>query len=244
MWRERVRAGLENVDPLATVRRSRHAVRTGFGRTDRRLTARYFETSDEPKLHIGCGTRLFDGWLNTDWSPRTTSSMRLDVREPFPFPDATFRYVYAEHVIEHVDFAHGRHMCDEVFRVLQPGGVVRLATPDLSRLLMLFRDEPPLTEIEHRYIDDIRTWCWPDEPLATANPVFTLNNNVRDWGHRFLYDAATIEGLLASVGFDPPVRCELQDSEHAVLAGLANEGRMPDGLVDFETMTFEAQRPG
>lgn len=240
-WRDRLRRALGDVDALAGARRVRHLGRTRLGRTDRRLIDTYLATAAEPKLHIGCGTRLLEGWLNTDWTPRTVESARLDIRRPFPFPDGAFRYVYAEHVVEHVELGDARRMCAEIHRVLQPGGVVRLATPDLDRLLALFR--PDLDDIERRYIEHIRQMCWPDEPMAGENPVFTLNSNVRNWGHRFLFDADTLCELLVGVGFERPRSCPLQHSEHEALRALANERRMPTGLVDFETMTFEARRP-
>jgi hypothetical protein len=43
--------------------------------------------------------------------------------------------VYSSHMIEHLDQAEARAFLTEVKRVLQPGGVVRIAAPDLSRLV-------------------------------------------------------------------------------------------------------------
>lgn len=240
--RDRVRAALEHADLLAGARRVRHLVRTRGGLTDRGLVRRYLASTPEPRLHLGCGTRLHDGWLNTDWSPRTTESARIDLRRPLPFADETFSFVYGEHVIEHLDVAAARRLCAEIRRVLRPGGVVRLATPDLDRLIRLLRTTPPLEDVERRYVELIRSRCWPDEPLAGTNPVFTLNNNVRDWGHRFIWDEPTFRQLLGDAGLGGIERCGLQESRHEPLRGLANETRMPPGLVDFETMTFEATR--
>lgn len=43
--------------------------------------------------------------------------------------------VYSSHMIEHLDRSEARAFLTEVRRVLRPGGVVRIAAPDLSRLV-------------------------------------------------------------------------------------------------------------
>lgn len=43
--------------------------------------------------------------------------------------------VYSSHMIEHLDRAEARAFLAEVRRILRPGGVVRVAAPDLARLV-------------------------------------------------------------------------------------------------------------
>ena len=106
-------------------------------RTDRRLASRYLAEAREPRLHIGCAGHLLDGWLNSDVHPRTGNVLRLDATRRFPFPDGVFVHAYSEHVIEHLSFSQAASMLDECFRVLSPGGKVRITTPDLSFLVDL-----------------------------------------------------------------------------------------------------------
>ena len=46
--------------------------------------------------------------------------------------------VYSSHMIEHLDRDEARAFLKEVWRVLEPGGTVRLAAPDLSRLVQIY----------------------------------------------------------------------------------------------------------
>ena len=46
--------------------------------------------------------------------------------------------VYSSHMIEHLDRSEARAFLAEVMRVLRPGGVVRIAAPDLSRLVTAY----------------------------------------------------------------------------------------------------------
>ncbi len=241
-WRDTVRAGLERFGLVDDVRRVRHAVRSRAGRNDRRLIEEHLASTDAPRLHFGCGTVCLEGWLNADLSPRTTAAIRLDATRPLPFADGTFAHVYSEHMIEHVDHGDARRLVGEWHRVLRPGGRLRVSTPDLTRLLALFRDPDEWTDDERRYAELIVERHVPDVRTDAVRASHVLNNNVREWGHRFLYDPPTFEALLSDAGFVELRRCALQDSDDPVLRDLANDTRLPAGLVDFETMTYEAVR--
>ena len=55
-----------------------------------------------------------------------------DLRKKLPFPDRSVDYVYTSHVLEHLAAADAPKLIEEVFRVLKPGGMVRLVVPDLA----------------------------------------------------------------------------------------------------------------
>jgi ubiquinone/menaquinone biosynthesis C-methylase UbiE len=54
----------------------------------------------------------------------------VDVTRRSPFVDNTFDFIYSEHMIEHIPYVGGRAMLEESYRVLKPGGTLRIATPD------------------------------------------------------------------------------------------------------------------
>ena len=55
-----------------------------------------------------------------------------DVRKPLPFADKTFDAAYALHIIEHLTPAEAASLVNELYRVLKPGGILRISTPDLE----------------------------------------------------------------------------------------------------------------
>lgn len=55
-----------------------------------------------------------------------------DVTRPLPFDDATFEAAYLMHVLEHLTPDEARYFACELYRVLKPGAVLRLSTPDLE----------------------------------------------------------------------------------------------------------------
>ena len=55
--------------------------------------------------------------------------------------------------------------------------------------------------------------------------------------------ARILRHALEDAGFANIVECALNDSEHAPLRNVSHDERAPAGLVDIETITFEATKP-
>lgn len=78
------------------------------------------------KLNVGCGGNILEGWRNHDAD--------MDITKPLPIPSESVEFILAEHVIEHTSGPDSfRFMC-EAYRILKPGGVLRICVPELARL--------------------------------------------------------------------------------------------------------------
>jgi len=77
-------------------------------------------------------------WTNVQFSlvlrPADGKVIYHDLRQPLRFADNTFDAADATHVFEHLTPEEGRHFAGELYRVLKPGGVCRVSTPDLERI--------------------------------------------------------------------------------------------------------------
>jgi len=91
--------------------------------------ASYLAATDSPRLQIGAGSNVLAGWLNTDYFPDRADFIHLDATGRFPFDDSSLDLIFSEHVIEHVPLDGGVNMIAESFRVLKPGGRLRISTP-------------------------------------------------------------------------------------------------------------------
>lgn len=217
------------------------AVRRGAAKRRRpSQIRRYLASTTAPRLHLGAGHNHLDGWLNIDRDV-DAGSVALDVCQPFPLPSGIFRSVFSEHLIEHLPYAAGAAMLRECRRVLAPGGRLRVATPDLAAIVSLLDGEGgPLGE---RYAAWLCGSYFPDAPGPAA--TFVVNQVMRGWGHRFLYDEAALRVTLGEVGFVDVERRGFRDSADPALAGLEDHG-VGDGneeFTRFETMILEARRP-
>ena len=190
----------------------------------------YLRTHDERKLQLGAGEHPHEGWLNTDLHGYGRNDLVfLDVRKRFPLPDASFDLVYSEHMLEHLTYAEGQSCLRECLRVLKPGGVVRIATPSLERIARLYDGD----DLQKRYVHWAVKTLEPetDAPL----PGVAINNFFRSWGHRFIYDPATLRHALTEAGF--------VDVEEGRVGELEQHLAEQTEFNEYETFVLEARRP-
>lgn len=84
-------------------------------------------------LNLGCGFTKFVGanWTNVDKYNICNPDMVHDLDIiPYPWPDNTFDYIYANHVFEHLRDWWGALV--ECSRILKPGGHLEVRVPDES----------------------------------------------------------------------------------------------------------------
>ena len=193
------------------------------------------------KLHLGAGANVLPGWLNADIAPHSRDVLALDLSKPLPFADETFDYVASEHFVEHMPLSDGIRLLGECFRILKKGGRIRLATPDLARLLALYSNEP--SELQKKYVEWVNRHFIGG--VSGYNPTLVLNNMFYNWGHRFIYDQTLLATVLSKVGFVDLTRHDTGESQDASLAGIENHGHLvgaPD-LNAYETVAIEARKP-
>ena len=204
----------------------------------KREVNKYLNNHKVAKLQIGCGPNPLEGWLNTDVSStlRKGSPMFMDAGEPFPIPDASFDYVYSEHLFEHLTYQQASNMLRECFRILKPNGVIRIATPDLKFLVDLY--EHPEKDINKVYIE-----FNAERSEMPSSPVFAVNYFHTSWGHKIVYDFETLSCFLTEVGFKDISLCEMSKSGHSVLNGVEQHFKfLPYDFNLLETMIVEARR--
>ncbi len=208
-------------------------------RTDTIIIDDYLRDHTVRKLQIGAGDNSIAGWLSTDIAPVSEGIVRLDATRAFPFADALFDYAYSEHMIEHLTLPDARKMVAETYRVLKPGGKVRIATPDLQVFAALCLDGS--TETQKAYVDWAAREYNPDSGLVS--PSVVVNQMFRGWGHQFLYDEETLTRVLAEAGFSGIARCEVGKSDDSELENLERHWRkIGEANNRFETMVLEARK--
>ena len=83
-------------------------------------------------VNFGCGEVYHRDWQNFDVRGDGREVRAWDVRRPLPFGDGTVDAVYHSHLLEHLDAGAARAFLGECFRILRPGGTIRIAVPDLE----------------------------------------------------------------------------------------------------------------
>jgi len=116
-------------------------------------------------VNVGCGLNVCElsGWENIDNSPNARLSkhplirrlarlsgllpkqlaevpwprcIRIhDATQSLPYPDSSLRYVYTSHFLEHHNPDVAERFLAHCYRVLAPGGILRVVVPDFKLLV-------------------------------------------------------------------------------------------------------------
>jgi predicted SAM-dependent methyltransferase len=90
---------------------------------------------NRPKLlNLGCGAFVHEEWTNVDFVSSNRLVIAHDLLKGIPFPDNEFDAVYHSHVLEHFPRSQALPFLNECFRVLKPGGILRVVIPDLESI--------------------------------------------------------------------------------------------------------------
>ena len=192
-------------------RRAQDLLRETRGSLGRKHSARKLADSLSPGalLHLGCGPVHLPGWLDIDIDASVRPDLRLDLRYGLPAPPGTAAFIYSEHVLEHLSLDTGKRLLADCCRSLEPGGILRIAMPDLGDL------------VDH-YRGDWRGQPWLSDPVYSHidSPAYMLNYAMREWGHLYLYDRNELHRRLQEAGFVSVEDRSLGESPHPELQGL------------------------
>lgn len=149
------------------------------------------------KINLGCGDDLRPGYINVDKFPQDASVVAAEL-PALPFANNYADEVLLSHVLEHFGYADGVRLCQEIQRVLKPGGIAFIEVPDIQWCLAQFLGAP--------------------EPNGYTNPEYDYNTQHK-WGlwaqaiwgdqhhdglfHKWGYTAHRLLNLLNHVGFHP-----------------------------------------
>jgi predicted SAM-dependent methyltransferase len=89
-------------------------------------------------LNLGCGNRFHPAWINVDFDARDASVLSHDLRRGVPFAGEHFDVVYHSHLLEHFPRQAAPSFLSETYRVLKPGGMTRIAVPDLEQIARVY----------------------------------------------------------------------------------------------------------
>jgi len=190
------------------------------------------------KLHLGCGLVTPEDWINLDgsWNARLAKSPTLkkilgrlrivpieqttilwnpkivihDVRKPLPFESLSIDAIYASHLLEHLYLVEAKCLLQDCFRVLSPGGVVRMVVPDLRSIALNYVNQ--ISSIDSVKSDQLevnpadrmnRQMLFRSATPPSGNIVYRLYSALNDFHtHKWMYDANSLIKYFRWAGFE------------------------------------------
>lgn len=174
------------------------------------------------RVNVGCGMTPTPGWLNLDNSPtirvagtpwlnalgkfflsapqqqylefcRSSGIAWANASARLPLGDDSCDVVYSCHMLEHLDLDEVQTFLFEAHRVLQTGGILRIAVPDLRKHVDRYVESGDAD----RFIRE--THLGRTKPRGLRGRV--VSALVGDRSHHWMYDGASLRSLLERNGF-------------------------------------------
>lgn len=108
-------------------------------------TGVWFRKPDSPAdatmsrlLNLGCGKRHHPAWTNVDFKSDGPDVIAHDLSKGLPFSDESFEAIYHSHLLEHFSKNYAPVFLNDCFRVIKPGGFIRVVVPDLESIARLY----------------------------------------------------------------------------------------------------------
>jgi predicted SAM-dependent methyltransferase len=152
------------------------------------------------RVYLGCGARRIPGFIHVDPHPLPHVDHVCAIDRLAMFADESVALIYASHVLERFGRYRVFDVVSEWYRVLRPGGVLRLAGPDFAKAARHY--------LEH---GDIR---------EVIGLVVGGQSSDGDF-HHALFDETNLGELLIDVGFASVERYDWRRTEHAAIDDLS-----------------------
>lgn len=150
------------------------------------------------KLHLGCGSRYIPGFVHVD----AQAAAHVDIVGPveqLPFGEASTSLIYASHILEHFDRREYKLVLQEWFRVLKPGGVLRLSVPDFAACAAIYYE------------------CGLADGLSgLVGLIVGGQRNEYDY-HKMIFDEDFLCRALLEIGFTEVRRWDWRSTDHAMI---------------------------
>jgi predicted SAM-dependent methyltransferase len=210
------------------------------------------------KVNLGCGPIQPDGWENVDGSIRAFFASRLpwldgaltrvglwpptefnrmtrfaNLQKRLPWSDNEVDCVYLGEVLEHFTRLDGLRLLSECFRILRPGGIIRVRVPDNGRFWRQYVQEldAALAKPPAEWTEDHSRWV-----EMFFRDICVQRRVTGSYGHfhKWMYDEISLIKTFQRVGFVNVSRRDYLDSA------------IP-GVRDVEShadLTVEGTKPG
>ncbi len=204
----------------------------------------YLNSNAVRKLHLAPGELPVKqpGWLTADiW----TGDVYFNALKKLPFKNSSIDYAFSEHFLEHLSYEQTVKHLHEIYRVLKPGGIIRISMPDLEAICKAYvnKDKRVLEsflKLQQRIVPDIKKPIYKKRHKMLGSEF--LNTSFIGFGHKYLWDFEALDETVKALGFDNIKRYKEKQSNIDELKGLERHSEQ-DSLNSALTFSLEAQKP-
>lgn len=109
-------------------------------------------------INLGCGNTFHSDWVNLDLIVGVDEIIPYDIRQKLPYPDQFFDGCYSSHVLEHLKPSEADKFLGECWRILKPGGVIRIVVPDLEEIVRIYLSLLEELKLGNKTLEENYNW--------------------------------------------------------------------------------------
>ena len=172
--------------------------------------------------------------LITQWQYRVASFYKknniryANAAKKIPLEDNSVEVVYSSHMIEHLTKSEAKSFLKQSYRVLNKGGIIRLAVPDLRRKAQEYLEDGDADKFVYE------THMWYPEITSLFQKIYIFLTSPRH--HLWMYDFNSMSKLLKECGFNNIV--SLEPSETTI----PNPGKLNLKERSWDSFYVEAKK--
>lgn len=171
------------------------------------------------KINLACG----DGWRCNGWIGIDCKAaypyenkegmkgfgINWNLLNGLPFQNSSVKRIFISHFLEHVTYNESLKLLEECYRVLEPGGAIRISVPDLDLYIekLLEKDEAFFRDIE------IAGGKWLGNLTDSFLMNFYSDPSYNNTCHKYAYNFENLSCRLKQCGFKEIVRSSYMKSQ-------------------------------
>jgi predicted SAM-dependent methyltransferase len=146
------------------------------------------------KLHLGCGDKHIDGYVNIDIRYLPGVDEVNNVARLRNYKNDSVSVIYASHVLEHFTRWQYKDVLKRWFDLLEPNGILRIGVPDFEA---------------------IANYYLKTKDLRIVSGMLYGGQDYDENNHFWPYDFNTLQSELIQIGFKQVERYDWKSTEHS-----------------------------
>ena len=109
-------------------------------------------------VNLACGTSYINNsdWINLDFNSESKNVITTNIIDSIPLNKENVDFVYSSHFIEHLNKDDLNKVLNHIYKILKPGGILRISTPNFQYLAKEYLNLIEAKKVDKNFKNKIR----------------------------------------------------------------------------------------
>lgn len=145
-----------------------------------------------------------------------------DLTKPFPWTNSSIDIIYSSHTLEHLNKEDGMNFLKECYRILKPGGFLRIVLPDLKPIIDKYLNNE-INAVD--FIEKLDVLYYDGPKIFKKFFSFCFS-----YPHKTMYDYKSLSKIFINLGLNP-IKKSYGDSKIPDIISVEIKERCHDAVI-------------